>query len=242
MRPNLLKTVSKRKFSFTTESRIEELKKIRLKKQTEAKVNWAVTAYTDWRNERLYNYNYDVGIYGADLHNLKELTIENLHHALCRFIPEVTKVKGDGPFPGKTLYQMVVAIQKYLHINRIMWHLVDSLDFLDLQTVLDNVMQERAAMNIGMKKKQAQVISYKTESELWEKGLLGEDSPDKLRDTVLFLLGINLYLRAIEDHYNLRRDTPDEKSQISLEKNENGQECVVYREDCVTKTHDGGFE
>ena len=180
MRPNRLKSVSKRKFSFTTEARIEELKKIRLKKQTEAKVNWAVTAYTDWRNERLYNFNYDVGIYYADLQKLNELTPENLQHALCRFIPEVTKVKGDGPFPGKTLYQMVVAIQKFLHINKIMWRLVDSYEFMDVQTVLDNVMQERAAMNVGVTKRQAQVITFKTEQELWQKGLLGEDSPDKV--------------------------------------------------------------
>ena len=55
------------------------------------------------------------------------------------------------------------------------------------------------------------------------------------------MLGINLYLRAIEDHYNLRRDTPNEKSQISFERSESGVECLVYREDSVTKTHDGGL-
>ena len=94
MRPSVIKSVSKGKFSFETETRIEELKRIRLKKQTEAKVNWTVTAYTDWRNERLYNYNYDVGIYCADLQKLNELTVENFQHAMCRFVPEVTKVKG----------------------------------------------------------------------------------------------------------------------------------------------------
>ena len=82
------------------------------------------------------------------------LTIKNFQHAMCRFVPEMTKVKGDGPFPGKTVYQMVVAIQKYLHINKIMWRLVDSTEFIDLQTVLDNVMQECAAKNVGVTKRQ----------------------------------------------------------------------------------------
>ena len=86
---------------------------------------------------------------------------------MCRFVPEVTKVKVDGPFPGKTLYQMAVAIQKYLLINKIMWRLFESIEFIDLQTVLDNVMQECAAMNVGVTKRQAQVISYVTEQELW---------------------------------------------------------------------------
>ena len=63
MMPSVIKSVSKGKFSFTTKTRIEELKRIWLKKPTEAKVNWAITAYTDWCNERLYNYNNNVGFF-----------------------------------------------------------------------------------------------------------------------------------------------------------------------------------
>ena len=71
-------------------------------------------------------------IYYADLNKLEELSRENLEHALCGFIPEVTKVKGDGPYPGKTLYQMIVAIQKYLNINEINWKLIDGNEFQNL--------------------------------------------------------------------------------------------------------------
>ena len=124
------KSVStKRKFSFQTNTRIEELKRIKLKKQSEAKVKWAVNAYNDWRNEHLYNYQYDYAIYKADLNKLEKLEKANLQHTLCHFIPEVTKVKGEGLYPGKTLYQMVVAIQKYLKINKIFWKLVDGSEF-----------------------------------------------------------------------------------------------------------------
>ena len=144
--------MSKRKFKYSTETRIAELKQIRLKKKSESKVNWAVKAYNDWRNERFYNFNYNVGIYYADLNNLESLTSDNFEHAMCRFIPEVTKVMGEGPYPRKTLYQMVVAIQKYLNINKIMWKLVDGVNFIDLNTVLENVMQERTAMNVGVVK------------------------------------------------------------------------------------------
>ena len=151
----------------------------------------------------MYNFQYDVGIYEADLNNLETLTKENLQHALCHFIPEVTKVKGDGPYPGRTLYEMIVAIQKYLKINKMNWKLVDADEFCDLNTVLDNVMQERTAMNVGVVKKQVQVISYETENSLWQAGILGEDTPDKLRNTVLFLIGINMLLRAVEEHYYL---------------------------------------
>ena len=71
---------------------------------------------------------------------------------------------------------------------------------------------------------------------------MGEDTPEKLRDTVLFLLSINLALRAGDEHYDLRRDCPEHKSQLSFERdNESGKRCLVYCEDTVTKTNDGGL-
>ena len=240
-RPAVAKAMSKRSFNFASEDRIEKLKQTRLKKSCESKIDWAVGAYVDWRNERLENYQYDPAIYFSDLLKLEGLEKENLNHSLCRFIPEVTRKCGEGPFPGATLYQMIVAIQKYLNVNKIKWKLIDGDDFEDTRTVLDNVMQERTAQNIGVVKRQAGIISYEHEESLWQKGVLGEDSPDKLRNTVLFLLGINVCLRAVEEHYYLRRDTEVSRSQLSFVKNPKGLTCVLYEEDCVTKTHDGGL-
>ena len=230
------------KFNYVSEDRIVQLKQIQMKKKTQSKLNWTVTAYVDWRNDRLQNFNYDVGIYYMQMLDLKSLMKENLQHVLCRFVPEVTKKKGDGLFPGKTLYQMVVAIQKYLWVNKIKWKLVECDNFDDLKTVLDNVMKERTQANIGVVPKQANLITYDMECRLWEKNVLGEDSPDQLRNTVLFLLGVNMYLCTVKDHYNLHRNMPDQKSQITFEMNEKGVMCMVYREDTVTKTHDGGLK
>ena len=78
-------------------------------------------------------------------------------------------------------------------------------------------MQEHTAMNVCVVKKQAQVISYENEELLWNSGFLGEDEPDKLCHTVLFLLGINVFLRAVEEHYYLHQSVPGEPSQISFQ-------------------------
>ena len=72
-------------------------------------------------------------------------------------------------------------------------------------------------------------------------GTLGEDTPDKLRATVLFLIGINCGMRAGEEHYELRRDGPTKLSQFSFKRNDTGARCVVYEEDTITKTNDGGI-
>ena len=133
------KSVSRRKNSYISDEKIEKLKQIRMKKSSEKKLNWAVTAYVDWRADRLYNYKYDVGIYYADLTDLASITRENLRHSLCYLIPEITKKKGEGLFPGATLYQMIVAIQKYLNVNKIPWKLIDDPYFGDVKTVLDNM-------------------------------------------------------------------------------------------------------
>ena len=104
------KTVS-RNFNIASDRRIDNLKEIQLKPKTESKVNWGVNAYNEWRNFRLETFQYDVGIYFADLNKLETLEKCNLSHALCRFIPEVTKQRGQGQYPGHMLYQMVCAIQ-----------------------------------------------------------------------------------------------------------------------------------
>ena len=215
--------------------------KEQLKKKTQLKINWGVAAYNDWRDARL-KYTFDHKLAAANLNDLGNLTKGNLIHSLCYFIPEVTKRDTNDLYPGSTLYQLVVSIQKFLHVNKIPWKIIEGSEFCDVKTVLDNVMKERTAMNLGVNKKQAKLITYKIEQDLWDRGFLGDDTPEKLRTTVYYGIGMGFYLRAVGEHYSLRRWTPDSDSQITFERNDRGMRCAVYREDVVTKTHDGGLK
>ena len=203
---------------------------------------WGVNAYVQWREERLRTFNYDYAIYMADLNKLETLEKDNFQYAMIRFIPEVTKVNGDGEYPGRTLYQLCTSIQKYLNINNIPWKIVKDREFNELQVVLDNVVKERAEANTGTVKKQAEVLTYDYENELWDSGILGEHNPDILRNTVMFLIGIHCILRAGDEHYYLHRDMPDKLSQLQFKRNSKGQKCLVYTEDTVNKTNDGGLK
>ena len=136
------------------------------------------------------------------------------------------------------MYQIIIAIQSYLNANKIPWKLIDDPEFIEVRTVLKNIMMERTEMNLGVNSRSADLITVEMENDLWERGYLGDDTPDKLRTTVYFVLGINCYLRSIQDHYNLHCWAPDEESQIKFER-VNGKRCFVYREDTVSKTHDG---
>ena len=55
------------------------------------------------------------------------------------------------------------------------------------------------------------------------------------------MIGINLFLRAVDEHYNLHRNMPGKDSQLSVQYNDFGDKCIVYNEDNVTKTYGAGL-
>ena len=100
-------------------------------------------------------------------------------------------------------------------------------------------MKERTATNIGVIEHWASVITYEMENKLGSDGILGKDTSKKLRNTVLFLLVITLFLRTIYEHDSLGYDMSTEHIQLQFEQNPDGIKCLVHREDAVTKTHGG---
>ena len=114
---------------------------------------------------------------------------------------------------------------------------MESDDFKDLKIVLDNAMKERSDVKIGVTVKQAELITYDMEKRLWQKGVLCEDTPEKLRNTVPFLLGVNIYPCTVDGHYNFCRSIPRNPGQISFEMNSKSIMCMVWekiqREKCM---------
>lgn len=71
-----------------------------------------------------------------------------------------------------------------------------------------------------------------------EDDILRTNTQDKLRDTLLFLLGLNFAVRIGAEHYNLRYG---KNSQVKLGKEkDSGQEFLEYKED-VSKYNSGGI-
>ena len=84
-------------------------------------MQWGVRAYSEWRKAKLEDIvNFDVKVFESDIENVNWLMKEAFSHVMCIFIVEVTKVKDGSDYPGKTLYEMVTSIQKYLHQNKVM--------------------------------------------------------------------------------------------------------------------------
>ena len=233
-----------RKYNNVSSEKLKRMMQFSFEARSEAKIKWAVKAFRDWRDVKIENVDCDQEIIFSGIDEPRCLTKDFFEVALCRFIVEVKKSKDDADYPGRTLYQMACALQNHLKKHNVMWKLVHGEDFQKFNRVLDKVMQERSSMCLGTVRKQAEVISLEFEDKLWKESVLGEDTPDKLRSTVLYLLGVNCALRAGDEHYALRRPGVDGawESQLSLEKNSLGVKCLVYREDTVTKTNRGGLK
>ena len=70
---------------------------------------------------------------------------------------------------------------------------------------------------------------------MWNKGILGKDTLDKLHSTLLFLLGINLALKAVDKNYYLCHEMPEKMSQLSVENDSKEVRClIIYYEDTCT--------
>lgn len=102
---------------------------------------------------------------------------------------------------------------------------------------LDAAMKEASAEGLGGAKRQAEVISLEEEILLWSKAILGEQSPQQLLDTVLYLLGLYFALRGGKEHRRLRRMVSQITTRID---SKTGWKYLEYRED-VSKTKGGGL-
>ena len=161
--------------------------------------------------------------------------MDELKADMCDFIVEIRKENGEQypPIVCMTWCLDLVYIWKGSmgFTNKLV-----SGAFREIRNTLDNVMKERTAEGVVGRPERDPILD-EHEAILWDKGILGEDSPDKLRRTVFFLIGLKFGLRGLKEQHDLRR-YPD--SQINIVKID-GKDALVYRE-FQTKTRQGGYQ
>ena len=72
---------------------------------------------------------------------------------------------------------------------------------------------------------------------MWQKGLLGDDNPQVLLDTIIFMNGLNFVLYSGKEHQHLRFSPP----QNELVEKQGEQAYLVYREN-ISKNRPGGLK
>ena len=89
----------------------------------------------------------------------------------------------------------------------------------------------------GSNIRQAEVVTEEEENLLWERGYLGDTTPQSLLDTMVFYNGLYFALRSGGEHRQLRRMP----CQIELIEPPGQRAYLRYVED-VSKNHPGGLK
>ena len=216
---------------------IDSVSNKRFAPQSKRKIKWAVNMFCDWRTERLSDHGVPMQIQNCDLDRLSDVKQGDLAYSLSRFVREIKKLDGT-EYPPNTLREIVIMIQMHLHENGVYWKLLDHPEFLSLRNVLDNTMRERTAMGLGVKQS-SDIISLANENKLFEIGELGDNNPQQLLNTVIYMVGLHFALRGGVEHQRLRR--PGFRTQIEFVTDHNNVERLVYKEDPLQKTIQGGI-
>ncbi len=229
------------KFHFKKPVSEKELAKLGEKTfaaSTERKILWAVNLFRDWCFTRIRVPGSDGRLRWCDI-NDSRIQASNLSYCLCRFLSEVCHADGT-EYPAKTLYNIVIMIQ--MHCDKLgkTWKLVNGPQFVDVKNTLDNLMKQRSRQNMGSENRSADPISFEAEDKMWREGILSEERPSQLRDTVMFLIGLTFALCGGDEQRCLR--APGFRPQIEVLKDQTGRKFLQYTEDLQSKSNQGGLK
>ncbi len=146
--------------------------------------------------------------------------------------------KKDGTeYPPESLYHIVVGIMRFLRQNgKPNIDFFQEKEYTEFRATLDGEMKRLKKTGKGSQKRQAEPLSIEEEELLWEKGVLGSDTPQALLNTVFYFNGVCFALRSGDEHRRLRH----KNSQIRVIEKTGERVQLVYTED-ASKNNQGGL-
>ena len=195
------------RFQIVKDEDVENFAVERIPNNTRKQMQWALRVFDAWRQER----NRRIKDNKLTLQRFvpekpfENFNMDELHYALPRFIAEARKKKDGMPYPGNTLFSITTLLQGHLRMKGVQVSFLKDIAWKDVQDSLDLTMKQTKMAGIGIAKKRADTVSCHVEEELWDKGILGEDAPDKLVFTLMYLIGLHFALRSSE-HKALKID------------------------------------
>ena len=213
-----------------TDREIQEVRNKGIPKKTLEDTKYCVKVWEEWCSYRRQTCR-------DTIPPLQCIVPSQLQHWLTRFVLEVRKKNG-AEYSPDTLHHLCCGIMRFLRWNG--WPSIDffvDAEFMDFRSILDGEMKRLQAQGVGSKKKQAEPLTEQEEEILWEKGLLGDSTPQTLLDTIVFMNGFYFALRSGSEHRALRFVPP----QIEVVEREGERPYLLYTED-ISKNRPGGLK
>ena len=201
----------------------------RVPKRTKTDTKYCVNLWEQWRKSRQNQTD-------EQIDNIEALTNEKMDYWLTRFILEVRKKDGS-EYPPNTLYHITAGLMRYVR-----WNGKPQIDFFKdasfskFRATLDAEMKNLQRKGIGTKKKKAEIFTEEEEELLWQKGILGDSTPNVLLNTIVFYNGLYFALRSGGEHRQLRSNP----CQIEVIDRPGERAFLKYTED-ISKNRPGGL-
>ena len=226
--PSLLTDSSSRRFAIPkTDDEIQRARELAVPAKTVADTKYCNGIFEEWRKYRMK----------TNIPAIADMTKKQMQYRLTRFVLEVRKKNGD-VYPPNSLHHIVVGIMRHVR-----WSGQPNIDFFtdhdfaNLRGSLDAEMKRLQKEGVGVVTRQAEILSEAEEETLWEKGLLGDHTPQTLLDTMVFYTGYYFALRSGREHRQLRANP----CQIEVIEHPGERSFLRYTED-ISKNHPGGLK
>lgn len=203
---------------------------------TRKSTTWAANTWRDWADNRKRS---DSEFPPA----LDAITNKELNYWMARFVLEARNKKGEA-YEGGTLYSLCCGIQRFIRTERRNAAVHGQFSELDIfkdssfeyfRSVLNSTLKELHQSGVGTSKKRAEVITEDLEEKMWKENVLGDDTPEKLLHTLVFVFGLHFALRSGQEHRKLRPDM------LVLKEPPTSTAYLQYTES-GSKNHQGGLK
>ena len=168
---------------------------------------------------------------------LVNMAQDEIQHSSSQFIVEVRKRDGT-VYPPNILHHIAWGLMRYLRWNgRPDINFFKDPEFSNFRASLDAEMKQLQSQGEGSKMKQAEMLTEEEENTLWEKGYLGDATPQSLLDTMVFYNGLYFALRSGKERCQLQ----SRPCQIQVIET-SGQRAYLKHVEDVSKNHPGGLK
>ena len=216
------------RFSFTTLEDVQKAQKVVVPGNTQKATQWSLRVFQTWQSQRNEAF--------PDEQCPEEILLvddaDTLSYWLCYFCKEVRNANGEAYTP-RTISQILAELLRYMRQEKQNpLNIMDAKVFPSLHRLLDSLFKELHAEGVGAVRKQAEVIGYAEEQQLWESGTLSTDTPVGLFNAVFYYNGLNLILRGGDEHRALKI------SQFEIQTVQDPDDPLFMTE-CLVYTHVG---